>query len=162
MASFEFLAIILTGLGLTASIVYYTSVLRNANKTREAQLFMQIYNQWNGLEFNKQYEKVMSWQFTNYEDFMENVLSDVDNRIALSMITRYFEGLGVYVKRGLIDVSMVDDLMSGQIIRFWEKAQPFIVEYRTHNNYPQYGEWIEYLCTEVKAIYEKQHPELAT
>ena len=41
---------------------------------------MQIYRQWNGLEFNKQYDKLMSWQFENYEDFME-ILSDADNRI---------------------------------------------------------------------------------
>ena len=38
MASFEFLAIIFTGLGLIVSILYYTSILQNANKTRELQL----------------------------------------------------------------------------------------------------------------------------
>lgn len=69
MASFEFIAIILTGFGLTASILYYSSILRNANKTRElqlkaqelqlkaqehaietrqAQLFMQILTHYNG------------------------------------------------------------------------------------------------------------------
>jgi len=35
MASFEFLVIILTGLGLTASIIYYAMVLRNANKSQQ-------------------------------------------------------------------------------------------------------------------------------
>jgi len=38
MASFEFIALILTGLGLTASIVYYANVLSNANKTQQLQL----------------------------------------------------------------------------------------------------------------------------
>jgi hypothetical protein len=38
MASFEFLAIILTGLGLTASIVYNAINLRNANKTQKQAL----------------------------------------------------------------------------------------------------------------------------
>ena len=38
MASLEFVALILTGLGLTASIVYYANILNNANKTRELQL----------------------------------------------------------------------------------------------------------------------------
>ena len=67
MASLEFLAIILTGLGLTVSILYYTTVLSNANKTRllqlkaqelavetrQTQMFMQIYNQYTSPELKK-------------------------------------------------------------------------------------------------------------
>ena len=34
----ETIGFILTGLGLTASIVYYANILNNANKTRELQL----------------------------------------------------------------------------------------------------------------------------
>ena len=41
MASFEFLAIILTGLGLTASIFYYAMVLRNTNKSRLRDVIFQ-------------------------------------------------------------------------------------------------------------------------
>ena len=65
MASFEFLAIILTGLGLIVSILYYSSILNNANKTRElqlktqeqaeetrqTQLFMKIYERFESKEF---------------------------------------------------------------------------------------------------------------
>ena len=56
----EYLPLVLTGLGLTASIAYYANILNNANKTRElqlkaqeqaletrqAQLLMQIVNHW--------------------------------------------------------------------------------------------------------------------
>ena len=162
MASFEFLAIILTGLGLTASIAYYTNVLRNANKTREAQLFMQIYSQWNSTELQRHYRIVMEAQFENYDDYVENFMSDFDNRIAVNSVAVFFEGVGVYVKRGLIDVSMVDDLMSEAIMSFWDKSKPIIYETRTRNNLPQFAEFVEYLSIEVKDIFEKQHPELAT
>ncbi len=40
MASFEFLAVIVSLLGLSASITYYASILRNANKTRRTQMLM--------------------------------------------------------------------------------------------------------------------------
>jgi hypothetical protein len=53
MVQIEYLPIVLTGIGIIVSILYYTSVLRNANKTqqqqldtRQAQLFMQMYNKW--------------------------------------------------------------------------------------------------------------------
>ena len=41
---FEYLPLVLTGLGLTASIVYYANVLANANKNRELQIFMDVFN----------------------------------------------------------------------------------------------------------------------
>lgn len=155
----EYLPIVLTGFGLTASIVYYTSVLRNANKTREAQLFMQIYSQWNSLELQSQYGKVMNTQFETFDDFFEKIGNDVEFRNAVNMVAVFFEGLGVYVKRGLIDVSMVDDLMSEAIISFWRKSKPLVYETRIRANLPQYGEWVEYLATEVEKIFQKQHPE---
>ena len=46
----EYLPLVLTGIGITVSILYYTSVLRNANKTqqmqletRQAAMFMKLY-----------------------------------------------------------------------------------------------------------------------
>jgi hypothetical protein len=60
MVSFEFLAIILSVLGLSASIIYYASILRNANKTqqlqletRQAQMFMQLYDRFNQKEHQR-------------------------------------------------------------------------------------------------------------
>jgi len=38
MASFEFLAIMFTGIGLMVSVLYYTFTLQNANKTQQQQL----------------------------------------------------------------------------------------------------------------------------
>ena len=68
MASFEFLAIILTGLGLTASISYYAMVLRNQNKTRQAQLFMQIYSVFASDDFFERGGTVMSTEFEDAND----------------------------------------------------------------------------------------------
>ena len=44
MVSIDVFAFVLTGLGLAASILYYANMLANANKTRKAQLFLNIYN----------------------------------------------------------------------------------------------------------------------
>ena len=88
MASFEFLAVILTGLGLTASIVYYTTILRNANKTRElqlkaqehatetrqAQLFMQFYNKASKKEYMTIENKLLSWEFNNPQEFLDKYI----------------------------------------------------------------------------------------
>jgi hypothetical protein len=33
---------------------------------------------------------------------------------------------------------------------------------RKRLNYPQYGEWVEYLYNQINPIAEEQHPELKT
>jgi len=68
MTSFEFLAIILTGLGLTASIVYYANVLSNANKTRKAQLFLSIYTITLQEEMNKKWYDAMEMSLKDFPD----------------------------------------------------------------------------------------------
>lgn len=160
--------------GILVGIVYYITIMRNQQKTREltlkaqeltletrqAQLFMQIYGQWNTMEFGRQYEKSMRMEWTDFDDFNEKYLGDIETYTAWRMMARFFEGIGVLVQRGLIDVTLVDDLMSGETMRFWERFQPLIEEMRTRLNWPQAVEWVEYLYEQVRSIAEEQHPEL--
>ena len=85
------------------------------------------------------------------------------NLEAWSIVTAcidYYEGIGVLVKRNLIDISFIDDLMSGLIIISWDKLRDYIYGWREVRNYPQFGEYFEYLYTQIKAIAEEQHPEI--
>ena len=170
MASFEFLAIILTGLGLTASIFYYANILRNANRTqqmqletRQAQLFMGFHTAWHNTDFYREMiEVAFLWKYEDYDDFM-NKYWMTSNPEAFTLWGRaesYLEGMGVMMKRGLLDPSLMDDLMSGYIIAMWEKYAPFMLEFRTRNNQPQFGEFFEYLYREVMKSTIKDHPEL--
>ena len=59
--------------------------------------------------------------------------------------------------------ALVDDLMSGHILRFWEKfGETVIKETQVRENKPQYYEYVEYLYSVIKPIVESQHPELKT
>jgi hypothetical protein len=178
MVSMEIFALVLTGVGIMASIIYYANILNNANKTRElqlkaqelatetrqAQLFMQIYSTYHSEEFIKAIDGIMKWEYIDYDDYISKYGSDV-NPEAYMMYRKgfgYLEGIGVLVRRGFIDVSLVDDLMSGAIVVFWEKLGPYIVERRKELNWPQIGEQIEYLYNQVKPIAERQRRELTT
>jgi hypothetical protein len=61
------------------------------------------------------------------------------------------EGLGVMVKRGLIDVNFIYDLMYGSIIMIWEKFLPIVLESRK-NRVPHLYKDVEYLYDEMKRI----------
>ena len=67
----EYLPLVLTGIGIIASILYYASVLRNANKTRQAQLFMDLYRTYRDPEFRRQYYEILGQKWVDFEDFWE-------------------------------------------------------------------------------------------
>ena len=79
----ETIGFILTGLGLTASIVYYANILNNANKTRELQLESQKHAAETRqiqllLDFhrgkiekgNQNWFEIMSLEWEIYDDFL--------------------------------------------------------------------------------------------
>jgi len=143
MIQIEILALILTGLGLTASILYYTMVLRNATKTRETQLFMSIFNRFTSREFTKAFERVLSWEFTGEKEFHDKYGwfhedgswkreedIDFDDSADFNMVLNWFEGLGVLMRRGLISSELVFEIMYGGVGHFYRKVEPMILEVR--------------------------------
>ena len=154
--------------GVIAGFTYYVLTVRNSQRmqkmtleTRQAQLFMHIYSQWNSMEMSRNYQRVMDMP-TDYEDFLEKTDADIESGTGWRTMGRFFEGIGVLVHRGLIDVTFVDDLMSGATMRYWEKIAPVVKESRIRDNFPQMLEWVEYLYNQIKPIVEEQHPELKT
>jgi hypothetical protein len=133
-----------------------------ALETRQAQLFMPIYSKFYDRESMEDVTEIIAnWEWSDLDDFMEKY-GGLKNPKAYGRIVSwldYFEGIGVLVKRKLIDASLIDDLMSGFVIMFWEKTESFVREYRASRNYPQYAEHFEYLYHEIKSIIEEQHPD---
>lgn len=63
------------------------------------------------------------------------------------------------MKRNLVDPSMVDDLMSGRIIEFWQAVGPVIKEHREKTGDYEAFEHVEYLYNVIKPIQDKQRIE---
>lgn len=159
------ISIIFAGLSIAASIVYYASVLMNANKTqqmqletRQAQLFLNIFNVYASKQFQKDSEELMQvWNWTDYDDFFAKYGPDVDPEAHAiwDSICTWLEGLGVLVKRGLIDPELVYDIMYGFIINFWERHLPIFTRFREQWNLYLFEDW-ESLYDHMKLLSEKQ------
>jgi hypothetical protein len=171
MVDAQTISIIFAGLSIGVAAIYYTLTLSSSQRaqklqieTRQAQLFMQTYHKWIDKDLHLVNHKVQAYEWEDFDDFMGKYGPEVDMD-AYSDFTRilsYFEGIGVLIKRGLIDPYIVDDLMSMNIIRLWEKYEPLTISMREYLNAPQAGEWWEYLYNTIKPIFEEQHPELKT
>ena len=157
MVDYSTLSIVLTGLGIIGAILYYTLTLRNATKTRQAQLFMSIYNRFHEVEFWKHLRELQEWEWDSPEEYYEKYDSNPEMASKWNSVGSFFEGMGVMVKRNLIDVTVVDDLMSAPLMSLWQKWQPTILEQRRLRNMPTVWEWYEYLYEEVRKVAAREH-----
>jgi hypothetical protein len=111
-------------------------------QTRQAQLFMEINQRVNTTEMRHSLQKVLYVEdWTNFDDWQQKYGYQSDLWVALTQLGSYFGGLGVYVERGLVDPTMIDDLMGEYIIAYWEKLEQLVMDARKTVN-PRQGDKI--------------------
>jgi hypothetical protein len=147
-------SIVLTGIGIIVAIVYYAQVLRNQNKTRQMQLFMQFYSRYTDKNFHDEYLRIRSQTWDDLDDYIEKY------GVGPNLLDVFLEGIGLLVNRREIDIEFVDDLMSGTVMGYWASHGQLILELRERMGVPQIGEWTEYLFHEIQRVAFEQHPEL--
>jgi len=151
--------------GLLVGIAYYLIIMRNSQRnqqiqieTRQAQLFMQIFTRQYDIDQRRSLHLLNTLEYEDYDDFIEKYgpENNPDVYFRLSSLGTYFEGVGVLVKRNLVDPAMVDDLMSGRIIDFWEAFGPYILAVRERTGDYEAFEHVEFLYNVIKSIQDKQ------
>ena len=147
----------LTLISVPVGVFYHIMTLRNQSRNREAALMMQLHSQWTG-GIRKQYGEIITWEWDDYDDYMEKY-GDLESQDKLGNVGGYIEGIGVYVKEGLLPIRLVSLFLSTVIIRFIEKFGPIALESRVRYNSPRIGIEGEYLYNELMR-YLETHPEL--
>jgi len=169
MADLETLLTYLTLISVPIGIFYYIMTLNNTKKnqeltleTRQAQLFMELYREYRDPKFRKMYLEVSQWTWEDHEDFRRKYTPEgnIDNYTIYASVMSYFEGIGVLVKRGLIGIEMVYDLLALQIKGIWEKYASTVIISRKHLEMPTLWDDFEYLYNELMK-YLEAHQELA-
>ncbi len=170
----ETLAFVLTGLGLTASIVYYANILKNANQTRELQLKAQeqalktrnatFFNQTVGLfvqgkEALNNILILQANQFSSIEEYRE-LSKNPEYVFAYLWVEQMFEIFGIYLKQGVVDIEMISLYQPWFYSWFWGMYKDVIYDNRKRTNRSSYCQNCEYFCTTI-IDYLKEHPELA-
>jgi hypothetical protein len=93
------------------------------------------------------------YEWTDFADWLTKFHPAIDPEAYADFMTlnSTFEGLGVLVKKGLLDVSFVEDLFSQRIIWYWENVhQPIQKDTRAYTSDPTQYDHIEYLCDQLK------------
>ncbi len=73
------------------------------------------------------------------------------------MLAGFFEGLGILLRRKLIDLALGDDLFSSDMLLTGHKMKPIVEGGRKQFNQSRISEWFEYLHNEM----QKREQQLA-
>lgn len=119
---------------------------------------MGIYTQITTKEFSSAFWRIMGGNCSNYEEYRE-LSKDPEFQNAGMIVGTYYEGVGVLVREGLLDVRWVALPICDMTRMFWEKMKPTIDEGRRVLGMPRWMSETEYLYDELMRYLEK-HPEL--
>ena len=155
----ETVALVLTGLSITASIVYYAMVLRNTSKARQRDLIIQRY-QAMSIEYMKIYREVSNYEFKNWEEWQEKYgrwdNPDADAKWLYIMLV--FNMAGIILKENLGEADLIFQLYNESVvIQLWEQFRDIVKEVRKAVQNPLFLEPFENLYTEAK----KRRPEIS-
>lgn len=148
-------------IALIVGIVYYLIIMRNSQRTqqialetRQAQLLMQIYQRMSSSEYVSDWAEILNYEWDSYEDFeLKYGSADHPKKFGKrASIWRSFDGVGLLVKQGLLDVENVYELLDSGVLLQWMKWEPIIKEQRIRYGFPNQSIWFEYLADELLKI----------
>ena len=115
------IGILFTGVSLTVAAIYYTITIRNQNRTRQAQLLMNLYESYRSTESRRQSLEIQSWDWKSPNEFFEKYRQEVnpDAWALWEAKASFFNGIGILLKKGLIDIELLDELLTSSINRHW-------------------------------------------
>jgi len=129
-------------------------------ETRQAQMFMNIYQQTATKEFSSAYNTFLSYEWKNFDEFRE-LCQKKEILDQFQILAMYWEGIGVLVREGFLPIRLVALLITGMTRSFWEKLNPIKVDMRVNLGWVRWMSETEYLYDELLR-YIREHPELAT
>ena len=103
--------------------------------------------------------ELFQMEWTDFNDFAAKYDSsvNVENFEKRYSYWKYYDGMGLLLNRGLIDMEMAYHLMSGYgALWMWEKFKDIIYESRIRMNEPDHYVMFEYLADELKKMREQK------
>ena len=120
--------------GVVAGFSYYILMVRNQNRTRQAQLLMNLYESYRSIESRRQSLEIQSWEYEDFDDFFKKYGDDTnpDAWALFESKAAFFNGIGVLLKENLIDIRLLDNLLTSTVNRHWNMLNmgSILVEWR--------------------------------
>ncbi|MFW9800447.1 MAG: hypothetical protein ACFFD9_08425 [Candidatus Thorarchaeota archaeon] len=134
---------VVTIFGVLAGLTYYTLTVRAARRSRQTEMFMQLYKTSIDSEGYKRFWELMATAWEDFEDYMQNYSpwTNPDQTAERMSHWSIYDGLGILVRDNTVDVNMVYRMLGLRIIMMWYKFETIIKELRKMaiGSGPDYG-----------------------
>jgi hypothetical protein len=150
MVDIQTVSIAIASAGVFLAAIYYILQIRHQTKLRQTDMVMRLYSTFGSRDFLEANRRVMNEAAKDYNAFLKKY-----GWTDIVQVGTFYEGIGVLLKRKLIDLELVDDLFSEPIRSSWETMKLLIESDRKRLNQPRIYEWFEYLYNEMKKREQK-------
>jgi len=145
----EYIPLVLTGLGLTASILYYASVLKNAEKARRKDIIFQSHTP-RSPEYYEMFTKVTQMRdYTTRQEYEKKYTEKEKSRA--NYLLQHFNIIGILF---LDNIATGDEIFQiyppYAVILLWEALEPMIRELRVDASSPDHLKPFESLYHEAR------------
>jgi hypothetical protein len=171
--------------GILVGIVYYITIMRSQQRTRElalesqeltrkaqeqtletrqTQLFMQIYQQFNTEETHKTVMELINLEIKDNDEYLQKYDSSVNpaHYGKRAHIWYSYNTIGELLRMGIIELELLIRLqLDLPVILMWDKWEDIIRATRVRENIPDLWESFEYLYDEMKKFRSSRgYPEI--
>ncbi len=160
MVDAQTVSILFAGLSIAASILYYASVLRNANKAKQRELIFQRYQGYSKDYVKTYFEVSKMTDWTDAEDWVRKYGKDVNLEADSNWtyIMSIYNLVGILLQEEEADPELIFQLYPPHvIIRLWENFEPVIQGLRG-KTHPEHLKPFEFLYNEAKKKYPDIQP----
>ena len=117
---------------------------------------MQLYEEKYDREGLEAFFQLTNWEWDDYDDYQQKYgpFTHPDQAALMESQTSYFEGLGILVQDGMVDINIVYRIAGRRINQLWYTFESVIKDIRemARGPGPDYAESFEYLANEMIKI----------
>jgi len=158
MVDIQTISIMIASAGVFVAAIYYVLQIRHQSRIRQTDLVVRLYSAFSGKELQEAYFEVMyRMEFVDYDDFMKKYRMPSKQAVPLWQVGKFFDGVGVLLRRKLVDIGLVDELFHAEVTLLWEKIKPLAEGRRKELNQPTIYQSFEYLYDELQKRKQKLH-----
>ena len=124
---------------------YYIMNLRNQERARQMQIILQTYQKNTNEDVINRWIEIMYREWETVDEYFTKYTSWT----SFWAFSNGLESIGILLKRGLIDRSLVYEFYPTNVIVFWNKYEPIVVRARERWGNTHYMETVEWLAGEL-------------
>ena len=149
----EYLPLVLTGIGIMASILYYANILRNAEKAKRKEILLQRINIIDEDFYNK-WVQLFQQEWTTFSEWHEYRKDHPEAYGFITYLMMTLNTMGIMLKQNLVDEKTLFDAFTPPIIIWsWNRTKPIIMGWRETINIPDYHSGFEFLAKRANELY---------